>query len=79
MQAKTAELIALHKHHWRREASAAGAEAWLARLVLDRLRGLALVETDGSAVRPRAAVGRFALRASPALAPLGDRKEPDVP
>lgn len=66
---KTAELIRQHQHHWRREVRETGAEVWFSEDVIARLAGLSLVERDHVGIRPRPALGRFALRPDPALAP----------
>lgn len=64
---QTAKLIKKHRHHWRKEVSEKGAEAWLTELVLGNLSGLGLIERRGGEVLPRPALGRFALRATPEL------------
>lgn len=70
LRAQTARFIRQHRHHWRREVAERGAEIPLTDLVVTRLAGLALVERlADEAVRPRPALGRFALRPSAELAP----------
>jgi uncharacterized protein (TIGR02678 family) len=89
---KTIHLICRHRHHWRKEVTQRGAEIPLTGLVIDRLAGLSLIEriTDQpretasgaeapvSLVRPLPALGRFALRDTPGLAPAtGDTAPAD--
>jgi uncharacterized protein (TIGR02678 family) len=69
---KTANFIRRHRHHWRKDVGVAGAEIAFASLVLDRLTGLALIERHPEALRPLPAIGRFALRQTPELAPADD-------
>jgi len=65
---QTARLIRRHRHHWRREVSEKGAEVWLAETVIGRLAGLGLLDRVANGVRPRPAIGRYALRPAPELA-----------
>ena len=73
---KIARLIRQHRHHWKKEVELRGAEISLAELVLDRLAGLSLIVRSGDALRPLPALGRFALRASAALAPIDESDAP---
>lgn len=61
IESHVAELIEIHGKRWRKDARAPGAEIELTRRTLDRLEDLSLVELGPDAVRPRPAIGRFAL------------------
>lgn len=54
-----AQSRATHGHYWRRSAHEPGAEHDLARVALDRLRSLQLIEMRGEMVYARPALGRF--------------------
>ncbi len=69
---QTARLIRKHRHHWRKEVTQKGAEAWFTELVLGRLAGLALIERQEGGVVPLPALGRYALRPSKDLAAATD-------
>ena len=62
LEAFTAELIATHRSHWRRDVSEPRAERRLTRQTIDRLAALSLLRIvpDG-AVEPRPAIARYAL------------------
>lgn len=75
MRQLTARFIRQHRHHWRREVTERGAEAPLTERVLTRLAGLGLIERDHESLRPRPAIGRFALRQSAELAPAETASE----
>lgn len=75
LRQQTARFIRRHHHHWRKEVRERGAEVWLTALVIARLAGLALVTSDAEGVRPRAALGRFALRPTAGLAPVEDQAD----
>lgn len=72
---RTARCIRQHRHHWKKEVAERGAESWIAETVITRLAGLALVERTADAIRPLPALGRFALRATPELAPVEETGE----
>jgi len=85
IQQKTLHLIRQHRHHWRKEVTQRGAEIPLTAHVLDRLAGLSLIERIATPsrdtascaepeflIRPLPALGRFALRDTPGLAPAAD-------
>lgn len=60
--ARTAALIAEHRHHWRKDVTSPGAEQRYADLVIDRLVSLRLAErTADGTVRPLPAIARYAL------------------
>jgi uncharacterized protein (TIGR02678 family) len=65
---QTARLIRKHRHHWRKEATQKGADAWLTQLVIGRLAGLSLIERHVDGIVPLPALGRYALRPSHELA-----------
>jgi hypothetical protein len=69
---RTARCIRQHRHHWKKEVTERGAEVWLAEIVIARLAGLALIERTAETIRPRPALGRFALRVTAELAPATD-------
>lgn len=75
LRQQTARFIRRHQHHWRKEVRERGAEAWLTAMVVDRLAGLGLLERESDTVRPRAALGRFALRATAEFAPAEEQIE----
>lgn len=77
LRQQTSRLIRRHHHHWRKEVRERGAEVWLTEMVVERLAGLALIARAGEAIRPRPALGRFALRANAELAPADET--PDLP
>lgn len=61
---RTRGLIREHQSHWRKEVMQPGAERILTARVLTRLAGLGLLRLDdGGAVRPLAAIGRYAMAA----------------
>ncbi len=64
---QTVRFIRQHRHHWRREVTEKGAEAWLTETVLNRLAGLGLIGRRAGEIIPRAALGRYALRVTPDL------------
>jgi uncharacterized protein (TIGR02678 family) len=51
-----------YARYWRKQAREPGAEHELARIATARLEALRLVERVDGAIRPRPALGRFALR-----------------
>lgn len=73
---QTARLIRKHRHHWRKEATQKGADAWLTQLVLGRLAGLSLIERHVGGIVPLPALGRYALRPSHELTEGGAETEP---
>lgn len=74
---KTARLIRQHRHHWKKETTLRDAEIPLTELVLGRLSGLSLIDRhpETGDLRPKPALGRFALRSTAELAPC----EEDLP
>lgn len=74
LRTQTARFIRQHRHHWRREVAERGAELWLTEIVIERLAGLDLIVREADTIRPRAALGRFALRASAELAPAEEKQ-----
>jgi uncharacterized protein (TIGR02678 family) len=61
---KTATLVTEHRTHWRRGASEPGAHIELAKAAVERLAALKLVQiVDTDHIRPRPAIGRYALAA----------------
>lgn len=73
LRQQTARFIRRHQHHWRKEVRERGAEIWLTEGVVERLAGLALIVREAESVRPRPALGRFALRATAELAPVDEQ------
>jgi uncharacterized protein (TIGR02678 family) len=61
LRAHTAELIAKHRRHWRKDASAPGADRLLAEATVERLEALRLVRRVPGGVQPRPAIARYAL------------------
>ena len=59
--AHTAQLIAEHRNHWRKDVSEPGAERLLARMTIERLASLRLVKVFEDSVLPLPAVARYAL------------------
>lgn len=61
--AQTARFIDENRQRWRKDATQPGAERSIAREVADRLEGLGLITRSAGGIRPRAAIGRYALAA----------------
>lgn len=59
-----AALVELHRAHWRKDATEAGAEQELTERALELLEGLRLVRRTETGVVPRPAIGRYALLAA---------------
>jgi uncharacterized protein (TIGR02678 family) len=55
------QAAAEHATYWRKGVTEPGAETELVRTALEKLSALRLVEVDGSMVRGRPAIARFAL------------------
>lgn len=62
---RTARFIREHEKHWRKDVSEPGAEKILTEKVLERLSGLNLIRRTSHGIKPRPAIGRYALRATP--------------
>lgn len=73
LRQQTARFIRQHQHHWRKEVRERGAEIWLTEQVVEHLAGLALITRGPDGIKPRPALGRFALRASAGLEPAGQQ------
>lgn len=63
LHAHVASLIEHNRKYWRKDATVSGAEVGLTEEVLDRLEKLRLIERTDLAIRPRAAITRYALAA----------------
>ncbi len=63
LERHTAELIAAHHRHWRRDVTEPGAEQQLCEKAVARLEALRLVRRTADGVEPRPAIGRYALAA----------------
>lgn len=61
LEARTAELVAVHGPHWRKTVREPGAHRELCRVAVRRLAALRLVDLDPGGVRPRPALARYAL------------------
>ena len=61
LERRTAELIARHRKHWRRDVGEPGAEKRLAEKAVERLEALRLVRRTADGVEPRPALARYAL------------------
>ncbi len=61
LRAFVRQAAAEHRGYWRKGVTEPGAEAELLATALEKLSALRLVEVDGSAVRSRPAIARFAL------------------
>ena len=61
--AHTADLITEHRHHWRKDVTAPGADRVLAELTVTRLEALRLVRKVEDGIRPLPAIARYALAA----------------
>ena len=59
--AHTAELITEHRHHWRKDVSAPGADRVLTGITLTRLEALRLVRKVADGIQPLPAIARYAL------------------
>jgi uncharacterized protein (TIGR02678 family) len=64
--AHTAELITEHRHHWRKDVTAPGADRLLTRITIERLEALRLVRRLEDGIRPLPAIARYALEAAEA-------------
>jgi uncharacterized protein (TIGR02678 family) len=70
----TADLIARHRAHWRKDVTEPGAEVALAEQTVDRLEALRLVRRAPDGVVPLPAIARYALETPPAThSPEGAR------
>ncbi|MGH8895504.1 MAG: DUF2398 family protein [Egibacteraceae bacterium] len=56
-----ADLIAVHRSHWRRGVTEPGADAALTDATIERLAALGLVRLEPDGVVPLPAIARFAL------------------
>jgi len=63
--AHTAELITEHRHHWRKDVSAPGADRVLTGITLARLEALRLVRQVPDGIQPLPAIARYALARLP--------------
>jgi uncharacterized protein (TIGR02678 family) len=63
--AHTAELITEHRHHWRKDVSAPGADRVLTGITLTRLEALRLVRQVPDGIQPLPAIARYALARLP--------------
>jgi uncharacterized protein (TIGR02678 family) len=61
----TAALIAEHRHHWRSDVSAPGADRVLTGITIRRLEALRLVRQVEDGIQPLPAIARYALAALP--------------
>jgi uncharacterized protein (TIGR02678 family) len=61
--AHTADLIAEHRHHWRKDVTAPGADRVLTRITIARLEALRLVRKLEDGIRPLPAIARYGLKA----------------
>lgn len=59
--ARTADLIAEHRSHWRKDVTAPGADRVLTCLTLERLEALQLVRRTAEGIQPLPAIARYAL------------------
>jgi uncharacterized protein (TIGR02678 family) len=64
VQQRMTRLIEQHRSHWRKSASAQGAEKDLSELALQRLEALALIRRRDGQIVPLAAIARFSLAAT---------------
>jgi uncharacterized protein (TIGR02678 family) len=63
--AHTAELIEEHRHHWRNDVSAPGADRVLTEITITRLEALRLVCRVADGIQPLPAIARYALAELP--------------
>ena len=63
--AHTAELITEHRHHWRKDVGAPGADRVLTGITLTRLEALRLVRHVPDGIQPLPAIARYALARLP--------------
>jgi uncharacterized protein (TIGR02678 family) len=61
-----AGLITEHRHHWRNDVSAPGADRMLAGITITRLEALRLVRKVADGIQPLPAIARYALARLPA-------------
>lgn len=69
LRAHARALIDSHRHHWRKDTTAPGADLGLLEAALARLEALRLVRRVEDGVLPLPAIGRYSLASDPANAP----------